>query len=207
MEKGASAIEKTSVGVVDNGRGVHSAASPASKKNPPLKPSSSPSTPRESSKTSTKILPSSSNPFYIIQCLWLLKPKGLPACADLQRRLVFFIVAADRRQRQTVHRSRRRLPSASLAALRPSSAGLESMRTSSASATQLRHIRGLSSASSAKREDFSRCAPSERLFFSASGISAGKRVTSDCESSTPARSERSSERVTAAAKGQNQRAT
>ena len=111
-------------------------------KGPPLKPSSSPSTPRESSKTSTKILPSSSNPFYIIQCLWLLKPKGLPARANGQRRLVFFVVAADRRQRQMVHRSRRRLPSASLAALRPSSAGLKSMQTSSASATQERHTRG-----------------------------------------------------------------
>ena len=82
--------------------------------------------------------------------------------------------------RETVHRSLRRLPSASLAALRPSSAGLESMQTSSASATQRRHTRGLSSASSAKREDFSGCAPSERLFFDASGISAGKRVTSNC---------------------------
>ena len=92
----------------------------------------------------------------------------------------------------TVHQSSIwRLPSASLAALRPSSASLTSMRTSSASATQGRHTRGLSSASSVKREDFGGCAPSERLIFGASGISAGKRVTSDRESSTRAKSERS----------------
>ena len=53
-------------------------------------------------------------------------------------RLFFFVAAADHRQRQTVHRSRRRLSSASLGALRPSSAGFMSVQTSSASATHAR---------------------------------------------------------------------
>ena len=53
-------------------------------------------------------------------------------------RLFFFVAAADHRLRQTVHRSRRRLSSASLGALRPSSAGFMSVQTSSASATHAR---------------------------------------------------------------------
>jgi len=60
-------------------------------------------------------------------------------------------------------------PSANL----PSSASLKSVQTWSASATQAHHTRGLSSASSAKRENFGRCARASG-FDCASGISTGK---------------------------------
>lgn len=82
-----------------------------------------------------------------------------------QRRL-FFVVAADHRQRQilVVHRSRRRLPSASLGALRPSSAGFMSVQTSSASETHARTFFGLQR----QARGLQRCAPSKRLFFGAS---------------------------------------
>ena len=78
-----------------------------------------------------------------------------------------------------VHRFRRRLPSASLAALRPSSASLKSMQTWSASAMQTRHTRGLSSASSVKHEDFGGCARASGFNY-ASGISAGKSSDIKC---------------------------
>ncbi|KIK00803.1 hypothetical protein K443DRAFT_7384 [Laccaria amethystina LaAM-08-1] len=107
-----------------------------------------------------------------------------------RRRLFFFVVAADHQQRQVVHRSRRRLLSASLGALRPSPAGLMSVQTSSAPATQARHTQGLSLASSAKREDFSGCAPRERLSSALHREMRGR-----------------GNRVTAAARERNQRAT
>lgn len=70
------------------------------------------------------------------------------------------------RQRQIliVHRSRRRLPSASLGALRPSSAGFMSVQTSSASETHARTFFGLQR----QARGLQRCAPSKRLFFGAS---------------------------------------